>query len=100
MKPVNVRVTDEAAGIAAPEMVITTLEAVGKLQVPARFAMLLLPDANVGLAAEEKKLEGYESVIKLPMFRTVAGVNPSVTGTEVFVAMRSRESIANETAAT
>lgn len=97
VNPASVRVTAEEAGIAAPEIVIITLEAVVKLQVPARLAMLLLPDVRVGLTPEEKKLEGYESVMEPPILRGVVGVNPRVTETAVFVAIRSSEAIENET---
>ncbi len=100
VKPVIVSVTAMAAGIDAPEMVIIRLEAAGKLHVPARFAMLLMPDVKVGLSADEKNPEGYERVIEPPIFRGVVEVNPSVTGTAVFVAMRSIEAIPNETAET
>ena len=97
VNPASVRVTAEEAGIAAPEVVIITLEAVVKLQVPARLAMLLLPDVKVGFTPVAKKLEGYESVMEPPGLRRVVAVNPRVTETAVFVAIRSSEAIEKET---
>jgi hypothetical protein len=96
LKPEIVIVTAEAAGIAAPVIVITKKEAPVELQVPARFATLLLPVVKVGVMDEAKNPEGYDNVIAPPMLRLTAAVNPNVTGTEVFPAIRSSDAIEND----
>lgn len=60
MKPLMVKVTDEDAGIAAPEVpvVMTTEVAVVAPKEAPSDAMLLLPIAMVGVTDETKKPDG------------------------------------------
>jgi hypothetical protein len=58
VSPVIVSATADAAGIAAPDIVIVSEVAVVKLQVPASFAILLWPDEKVGFIPEAKNPDG------------------------------------------
>ncbi len=54
---------------------------------------LLPPAETIGVTDEAKKDEGYVSVIVPPEGMGVVGMNPTVTGTEIFDEMRSNEAI-------
>ncbi len=81
--------TKAAAGITAPAVVMTTDVAVVAPHVPVSPATLLLPAATVGVMDGAKKPEGYVSVMVPPAGTRFNAVNPSVTGTDVFPALRS-----------
>ncbi len=81
--------TKAAAGITAPAVVMTTDVAVVAPHVPVSPATLLLPAATVGVMDGAKKPEGYVSVMVPPAGTGFDAVNPSVTGTDVWPALRS-----------
>ena len=58
--------TNAAAGMSAPDVVMTTEVAVVALHVPVSPATLLLPAATVGVMDGAKKPEGYVSVMVPP----------------------------------
>jgi hypothetical protein len=89
--------TKAAAGITAPAVVMTTDVAVVAPHVPVSPATLLLPAATVGVTDGSKKPEGYVSVMVPPAGTRFDAVNPSVTDTDVFPALRSIAAMLNNT---
>jgi hypothetical protein len=90
---------DDAYGIAAPAVVMTTEVAVVAPHVAVKPAMLLPPAATTGATDGMKKPEGYVSVMvppgAIPPKRLVR--KPIVTGTSLFKSMKSDGRIKNRT---
>ena len=81
--------TKAEAGITAPAVVMMMNVFVVALHEPVSPATLLLPAATVGVMDGAKKSEGYDSVMVPPAGIEFADENPSVTGTDVLLALRS-----------
>ena len=88
VKPVIVT-TNADAGMAAPDVVMTTAVALVALHVPFNPATLPLPAATVGVRDGAKKPEGKLSVMLPPGSTRIPGVKLKVTGTAFFPTLRS-----------
>ncbi len=93
--------TNNAAGIWAVDVVITTEFAVVAPQDPTRVGTFEAPaEIDDGVINGVKKPFGYVTVIFPPGCNAVMGVKLKVIGTEDFSAMRSPALMTNDTAVT
>jgi hypothetical protein len=95
VKPLTVMVNAEA-GMAAPDVVITTAVAEVAPHVAVKPVTLLAPRATEGTTEDAKKLEGYERVRVLPDVIDADGENTRVTETDDFSANRSYEEMTKD----
>ena len=95
VKPLMVMVNAEA-GMAAPDVVITTAVAEVAPHVAVKPVTLLAPRATEGTTEDAKKLEGYERVRVLPDLIDADGENTRVTETDDFSANRSYEEMTKD----
>jgi hypothetical protein len=95
VKPLIVMVNAEA-GMAAPDVVITTAVAEVAPHVAVKAVTLLAPRATEGTTEDAKKLEGYERVRVLPELIDADGENTRVTETDDFSATRSIEEMTKD----
>jgi hypothetical protein len=95
VKPLMVMVNAEA-GMAAPDVVITTAVAEVAPHVAVKPVTLLAPRATEGTTEDAKKLEGYERVRVLPDLIDAVGENTRVTETDDFSANRSFEEMTKD----
>jgi hypothetical protein len=98
VKPSIVKTKTDEDGIAAPAVVMTTEVAVVSPHVAVKPATLLPPAATAGVTDGMKKPEGYVSVMVPPGGTVFNTVNPTVTGTLIFPALRSSDAMRKITA--
>jgi hypothetical protein len=96
VNPFNVTENADVPTVA-PEIVITTDVEVVTPHTNLKPDTLLPSAETIGVTDEAKKDEGYVSVIVPPEGMGVVGVNPIVTGTEIFDEMRSNKAISKDT---